>query len=43
MAARGNGMSFRRIPLARLIADWRMTLPFAIGVALGVTVVTLHV
>ena len=36
---RGGWMSFRRIHLAALIADWRRTLPSAIGVALGVTVV----
>ena len=32
-------MSFRRIHLAALIADWRRTLLSVIGVALGVTVV----
>jgi putative ABC transport system permease protein len=36
---RGGWMSFRRIHLAALIADWRRTLLSAIGVALGVTVV----
>ncbi|HTQ21426.1 ABC transporter permease [Mycobacterium sp.] len=36
---RAGWMSFRRIHLAALIADWRRTLLSAIGVALGVTVV----
>jgi putative ABC transport system permease protein len=36
---RAAWMSFRRIHLAALIADWRRTLLSAIGVALGVTVV----
>ena len=36
---RAGWLSFRRIHLAALIADWRRTLLSAIGVALGVTVV----
>jgi putative ABC transport system permease protein len=36
---RAGWMSFRRIHLAALIADWRRTLLSVIGVALGVTVV----
>ena len=36
---RGGWLSFRRIHLAALIADWRRTLLSIIGVALGVTVV----
>ena len=36
---RAAWMSFRRIHLAALIADWRRTLLSVIGVALGVTVV----
>jgi putative ABC transport system permease protein len=36
---RAEWMSFRRIHLAALIADWRRTLLSVIGVALGVTVV----
>ena len=36
---RAGWVSFRRIHLAALIADWRRTLLSAIGVALGVTVV----
>ncbi|HEY4794913.1 MAG TPA: ABC transporter permease, partial [Mycobacterium sp.] len=36
---RAGWMSFRRIHLAALIADWRRTLLSMIGVALGVTVV----
>jgi putative ABC transport system permease protein len=36
---RAGYMSFRRIHLAALIADWRRTLFSVIGVALGVTVV----
>ena len=36
---RGGWLTFRRIHLAALIADWRRTLLSAIGVALGVTVV----
>lgn len=36
---RGWWVSFRRIHLAALIADWRRTLLSVIGVALGVTVV----
>ncbi len=36
---RAGWMSFRRVHLAALIADWRRTLLSAIGVALGVTVV----
>ena len=36
---RAGWLSFRRIHLAALIADWRRTLRRAIGVALGVTVV----
>jgi putative ABC transport system permease protein len=36
---RAGYMSFRRIHLAALIADWRRTLLSVIGVALGVTVV----
>jgi putative ABC transport system permease protein len=36
---RGGWLSFRRIHLAALIADWRRTLLSVIGVALGVTVV----
>ncbi len=38
-SARAEWMSFRRIHLAALIADWRRTLLSVIGVALGVTVV----
>jgi putative ABC transport system permease protein len=36
---RAGWLSFRRIHLAALIADWRRTLLSAIGVAVGVTVV----
>ena len=36
---RAGWLSFRRIHLAALIADWRRTLLSVIGVALGVTVV----
>jgi putative ABC transport system permease protein len=36
---RAGWLTFRRIHLAALIADWRRTLLSAIGVALGVTVV----
>jgi len=36
---RAGWMSFRRIHLAALVADWRRTLLSVIGVALGVTVV----
>ena len=36
---RANWLSFRRIHLSALIADWRRTLLSVIGVALGVTVV----
>ena len=36
---RAGWMSFRRIHLAALIADWRRTLLSVIGVALGVTIV----
>jgi len=36
---RAAGMSFRRVHLAALIADWRRTLLSAFGVALGVSVV----
>ncbi len=36
---RAGWMSFRRIHIAALIADWRRTLLSVIGVALGVTVV----
>ena len=36
---RAGWLSFRRIHLAALIADWRRTLLSAVGVALGVTVV----
>ncbi len=36
---RASWLSFRRIHLAALIADWRRTLLSVIGVALGVTVV----
>ena len=36
---RGGWLSFRRIHLAALIADWRRTLLSVVGVALGVTVV----
>src|SRR5262245_55734629 len=36
---RAAWVSFRRIHLAALVADWRRTLLSAIGVALGVTVV----
>jgi putative ABC transport system permease protein len=36
---RAGWLSFRRIHLAALVADWRRTLLSAIGVALGVTVV----
>jgi putative ABC transport system permease protein len=36
---RAAWMSFRRVHLAALIADWRRTLLSAVGVALGVTVV----
>ena len=36
---RAGWLSFRRIHLAALIADWRRTLLSVVGVALGVTVV----
>lgn len=36
---RGGWLSFRRIHLAALIADWRRTLLSVLGVAVGVTVV----
>ncbi|HYJ56151.1 MAG TPA: ABC transporter permease, partial [Mycobacterium sp.] len=36
---RTGWLSFRRIHLAALIADWRRTLLSVVGVALGVTVV----
>ncbi len=36
---RAGWMSFRRIHLAALIADWRRTLLSAVGVAVGVTIV----
>ena len=36
---RAAGLSFRRIHLAALVADWRRTLLSVIGVAIGVTVV----
>ena len=36
---RAGWLSFRRIHLAALIADWRRTLLSVIGVAVGVTVV----
>src|SRR5215207_5078341 len=36
---RAGWLTFRRIHLTALVADWRRTLLSAIGVALGVTVV----
>src|ERR1700754_3720634 len=38
-ALRAGWLTFRRLHLAALIADWRRTLLSAMGVALGVTVV----